>query len=83
MQAYLIANDIVAAESPQQALAAWAEFREVDAITAGRCEALPSDFPLMIEDENGHEHRGTIAEVMPPSGSEPEIIAEGYCAACD
>ena len=82
MQAYLVANDIVAAESPAAALVAWAAFRELDAASAGRCEALPSDFQLMIEQEDGSERLGTLAEVMPPPGSPAEIIAEGYCGGC-
>ncbi len=86
MKAFRIQNDIVAAETAQEAIAAWAEDRNELVASAGPVEEIdPTQVPCTAE---SHEGDGsidpevkTIADIM-PSGGPACVVAYGNCEDC-
>ena len=83
MKAFRIHNDIVAASDEQEAIRTWAEYYERPAVQSGPVEEInPAELEIQIENEDETWRTGALAEIMPPAGSPPEIIARGECECC-
>lgn len=86
MKAFRIQNDIVAARTPREAIACWADFRSVPYNSVGPVEEVdPVSIPMEAETEPGSgivdPDIKTVADMMPNDGP-AEIVAVGECEDC-
>lgn len=77
MKAYKIQDDLIAANSEQEAITEWAKHFDVEPDTSGPVEELnPETFQINYEQGDGSYKPGPLSHLI-PDGDDPIVLIDG------